>query len=84
MDKLEAATQAQEAQLQRALAVVRRPGEHGWEASVVSGAVLVPLTAVTLTLMDAMYVLLRRGGARGDGSALSPSNPAEADHDSTT
>jgi hypothetical protein len=69
--QLEQASRVHDAALQRSLNVVTSPREFGWEKSLLTAAVVVPLTGVSAILTDLSRALL----ARSDDSAWDIGEP---------
>lgn len=49
-----------DASLKRSADIVTNPGTHGWEKSLLTAAVVVPLTGVSAVLTDLSRVLIAR------------------------
>jgi hypothetical protein len=58
LDRLKEASRIHDAALQRSFNVVTNPGEFGWEKSLLTAAVVVPLTGVSAILTDLSHTLL--------------------------
>ena len=60
LSRLEDTSRIHDAALERSFNVVRNPGEYGWEKSILTAAVVVPLTGVSAILTDLSHALLSR------------------------
>ena len=60
LKKLDEAARVHDAALEQSLNVVTNPGQFGWRKSLLTAAVVVPLTGVSAVLTDMSRVLLSR------------------------
>jgi hypothetical protein len=77
LSRLEDASRVHDAALGRSFNVVKNPGEFGWEKSILTAVVVVPLTGVSAILTDLSHTLL----SRSDDSAWDHGNPPPATTD---
>jgi hypothetical protein len=77
LSRLEDASRVHDAALERSFNVVKNPGEFGWEKSILTAAVVVPLTGVSAIITDLSHALL----SRSDDSAWDHGGPPPAKTD---
>jgi hypothetical protein len=70
--KLEEASRVCTAALQRSGEVVTNPGTFGWRRSILTAAVVVPLTGLSAVMSDVTHVLI----AHSDDDAWDRGDPA--------
>lgn len=71
LSRLEETSRVHDAALRRSFDVVTNPGTHGWEKSILTAAVVMPLTGVSAMLTELNHALL----SRTDDSAWDSGNP---------
>ena len=71
LKRFEETSRVIDAALERSFNVVTHPGQFGWERSLLTAAVVVPLTGVMGVLNDLSHVLL----SRSDDSAWDSGSP---------
>jgi hypothetical protein len=71
MDKI---AHAHDESIKRDIDIVMNPSKHGWEKSLLTGAVVIPITGVSAMLIDFSRVLL----ARSDDKAWDRQPPEES------
>jgi hypothetical protein len=69
--RLEETSRVHDAALERSMNVVKNPSAFGWEKSILTAAVVVPLTGVSAILTDLSHALL----SRSDDSAWDAGKP---------
>ena len=79
LSQLEETSCVCDAALERSFNVVKNPGEYGWEKSILTAAVVVPLTGVSAMLTDLSHALL----SRTDDAAWDYGSPPPAKTDDT-
>jgi hypothetical protein len=83
--KLEEASRVHTAALERSREVVTNPGTFGWRRSILTAAVVVPLTGLSAVVSDVSHILIAHSDDdawdRGDPSAPPPPLP-KTDSDS--
>ena len=78
LQRLEEASRVHDAALERSLNVVTNPGQFGWERSILTAAVVVPLTGVSAVLNDLSRALLSRSDdSAWDHGGGSPPKPSD-------
>ena len=68
LQRLEETSRVHDAALERSKNVVTNPGQFGWERSLLTAAIVVPLTGVSAVLNDLSHALL----SASDDSAWDP------------
>ena len=72
---LDDAAKVHDESLQRSIDIVKNPGQFGWRKSLLTAAVVVPLTGVSAVLTDLSRVMV----ARSDDDAWSRQLPPQPD-----
>ncbi|MGH9885771.1 MAG: hypothetical protein ACREBE_09595 [bacterium] len=83
LQRLEDASRVHDAALERSLNVVTNPGEFGWQRSILTAAVVVPLTGVSAVLTDLSRALLARSDDSAWDHGTTPPTPPVATDEST-
>jgi hypothetical protein len=74
LETLDESSRVHDASLRRSLDIAMHPAEHGWKRSLLTAAVVVPLTGVSAMLTDLSRVLV----AHSDDEAWSRTSPPDA------
>ncbi|HTE46764.1 MAG TPA: hypothetical protein VK636_16040 [Gemmatimonadaceae bacterium] len=74
LKRLDETSRVHDAALQRSVNVVTNPREFGWEKSVLTALVVVPLTGVSAVLTDLSHALLSRSDDSAWDHGSSPSS----------
>ena len=80
LKRLEETSRVCDAALERSFNVVTNPSEFGWERSLLTAAVVVPLTGVSAVLTDLSHALLSRSDdSAWDYGGAPPPPPKQID-----
>jgi hypothetical protein len=69
---LDASARVHDASLHRSLDVVAHPAQHGWRKSLLTAAVVVPMTGISAVLTDLSRALIARSDDEAWGRQLPP------------
>jgi len=83
LKKLEDVSRIHDASLKRSLDIALHPGRFGWRTSLLTAAIVVPVTGMSAMLTDASQFLLKRsddeawdrGSPPADSNNADPGNP---------
>jgi len=74
LETLDESARVHDVSLRRSVDIATHPGEHGWRKSLLTAAVVVPLTGVSAMLTDLSRVLV----AHSDDEAWDRQTPPDA------
>ena len=69
---LDASARVHDASLHRSLDVAAHPGQHGWRKSLLTAAVVVPLTGISAVLTDLSRAFIAHSDDEAWGRQLPP------------
>jgi len=69
---LDDSARVHDASLQRSIEIAKHPGEHGWRKSLLTAAIVVPLTGLSAVVTDLSRVLVARSDDEAWGRQLPP------------
>jgi hypothetical protein len=72
LDTLDDAAKVHDESLKRSLDVVAHPEQHGWRTSILTAAVVLPLTGISAVFTDLSRVLVARSDDDAWSRALPP------------
>jgi len=79
LKRLDEVSQIHDASLKRSLDVVAHPERFGWRRSLLTAAVVVPLTGVSAMVTDLSQILLRRSDDEAWDRGSPPPDTANTD-----
>ena len=83
LEMLEETSRIHDASLKRSINIALHPEEHGWEKSLLTAAVVVPVTGFSAILNDVSRALLARSDDAAWDRDSSPQDPGAEDNRST-
>jgi len=84
LNTLDAAARVHDESLQRSFDVVKNPEQFGWRKSILTAAVVVPLTGISAVLTDLSRVMVARSDDEAWNRQLPPSTDPGPDVSDTS
>lgn len=81
LQRLEEASRVHDAALERSKNVVTNPGQFGWERSLLTAAIVMPLTGVSAVINDLSHALLSRSDDSAWDNAGGSNPPPQIEDD---
>jgi hypothetical protein len=80
---LDESARVHDASIRRSMDIVIHPQEHGWRKSLLTAAVVVPLTGVSAVLNDLSRIFVARSDDEAWARQLPPGVDSDAPNDTT-